>query len=45
MFLITETGGVVKLDRLGGVLTSHRHMELLISPDNGGKLPFCVLGE
>ena len=32
MFLITETGGVVKLDGLGGVLTSHRAV-LEITPE------------
>ena len=37
--LLTETGGVIKLDGLGGVLTSRRDMGLPISPDNGAKLP------
>ena len=43
VFLITETGGVLKLDGLGGahILTSSRDMELPISPDDGGKLPLC----
>ena len=40
--ILTETGGVIKLDSLGGVLTSHRDMGLPISPNNGGKLPLCA---
>ena len=37
--ILTETGGVIKLEGLGGILTSHRDMGLPISPDDGGKLP------
>ena len=42
MFLINDTGGIVKLDSLGGVLTSCRDMDLPISPDDGGKLQLCA---
>ena len=45
MYLITGTGGVVRLDGLGGVLTSRRDMELPISLDDGGKLPLCAPDE
>ena len=31
VYLVTETGGKVKLDGLGGVLTSHQDLELPIS--------------
>ena len=41
MFVVAETGGVIKLDGLGGVLTSHQDMGLPISPDDGAKLPLC----
>ena len=40
--LEAETGGKAKLDGLGGVLTSHRDMELQISLDNGEKRPRCA---
>ena len=43
--ILTETGGLIKLDSLGGVLTSHRDMGLPISPDDGGKLPLCAPNE
>ena len=42
IYVITETGGVIKLDNHGGVLTSRRYIELPISPDDGGKLPLCA---
>ena len=42
MRLLTDTCGVIKLDGLGGLLTSHRDMGLPISPDNGGKLSLCA---
>ena len=32
--LLTETGGIIKLDGLGAVLTSRPDMELPISPDD-----------
>ena len=43
--LEAETGAKVKLDVLGGVLTSHRDMGLPISPDDEGKLPLCAPDE
>ena len=43
--LVTETGGEVKLGGLDDVSTSRLDMELLISLDNGGKLPLYVPGE
>ena len=45
MCAITETGGLITLDGLVGVSTSHRDMGLPISPDDGGKLPLCVPGK
>ena len=42
MYLLTETGGVIKLDGLGGVLTSRGDMGLLISSDDGDKPRHCV---
>ena len=39
------TGAVIKLDGLGDVLTSRRDMGLLMSPDDGGKLPLCAPNE
>ena len=41
MCLLTETGGLIKLDGLGGVFTSRRDMGLPISPHNG-KLPQTI---
>ena len=43
MYLLTGTGGAIKLDGLGGVLTSH--MRLQISPDDDGKLPLSAPNE
>ena len=45
MFVITETGGIVKLDGLGGVITIRRDIEFPISPDDGGKLKTCAPDE
>ena len=45
MSLVTETGGKVKLDSLGGVSTGHRDIELPISTHDGGKLPLCAPDE
>ena len=42
--LAAETGGKVKLDGLGGVLASHRDMELSIFLDDGGSHKWWVPG-
>ena len=45
MCSLTEASGVIKLEGLGGVLTSRRDMGLPISPEDGGKLPLCAPNE